>query len=38
MVNIMIGIVAGVAAFSACTAIVCATLAVIKVTKKFLEG
>lgn len=38
MVNIMIGIVAGVAAFLACTAMVCGILALVKVTKDFLEG
>ena len=37
MVNIIAGIIVGVAAIMACTAMVCGTLALIKVTKEFLE-
>ena len=38
MANIIIGIVAGVAVIMTCTAMVCATLALIKITKEFLEA
>ena len=38
ILDIMIGIVAGVAATLACTAMVCGILALVKVTKDFLEG
>lgn len=38
MANVIIYIVCGVAVILACTAMVCATLALIKVTKEFLEG
>lgn len=38
MANIIMGIVAGVAVIMACTAMVCGTLVLIKITKDFLEG